>query len=192
MIELGLFVAAAAAVLAVGRWLERQAPALAAAASSSTPEPAPASPDPVSASTWSPPAAAEPYRAAIAAAERRQGVPPLLLARLLYQESRYRADIISGQTQSSAGAVGIAQIVPRWHPGVDPRDPFASIDYAALYLRQNFDRFGSWAKALAAYNAGPTRLAREAGSPSWLQRLPRETQNYVRAILGDVPAAEVV
>lgn len=137
---------------------------------------------------WKLPPAAAPYVFAIQAAEGRHGLPRNLLGRVLYQESRFREDIIRGDVTSSAGAVGIAQIIPRFHD-VDPLDPFASISYAARYLRENFERFGSWPKALAAYNVGPTRLAREAGSPSWLQRLPRETQNYVREILADVPEA---
>lgn len=137
---------------------------------------------------WTPPETARPYLPDIYDAERAYSLPAGLLARLLYQESRYRQDIITGSLKSSAGAVGIAQIVPRWHPDVDPTDPRASIYYAAKYLRQNFDRFGSWEQALAAYNWGPTALARaiRTHGDDWKNHLPQETFNYVTQIGADV------
>lgn len=138
---------------------------------------------------WKPPTTAGPYLAAIRAAELAHGLPYMLLARLLYQESRFRPDIISGQVRSSAGAVGIAQIVPAHHPDVNPLDAPASIAYAAKYLASLHRRFGSWEKALASYNWGPTRVARVAGSPSWLNKAPTETRRYVEEITRDVPAA---
>ncbi|HEX5129608.1 MAG TPA: lytic transglycosylase domain-containing protein, partial [Usitatibacter sp.] len=130
---------------------------------------------------WTPPDRAAPYLPAIAAAEAREGIPHNMLARLLYQESRYRDDIISGATASSAGALGIAQIVPRWHPGVDPLDPFASIDYAAKYLSSLYRQFGSWQLALAAYNWGPGNL-----SAKGFDAAPSETRAYVAEITGDI------
>lgn len=166
-----------------GVWLTRTP-----RSSSSSGEPLPRAPAPAS---WIPPAAAAPYRGTIDAAEGQNGIPPLLLARLLYQESRFRADVIDGRVRSSAGALGVAQIVPRFHPGVDPLEPHAAIWYAAQYLADNKRRFGSWAKALAAYNFGPTALSRVAASPNWLKFTPTETQRYVREILADVPV-EVV
>lgn len=124
----------------------------------------------------------EKYRAAIAAAEFKYSLPSGLLHRLIYQESHFRSDIITGKTISAAGAVGIAQIVPKWHPGVDPLDPLASIDYAASYLRQLRKQTGSWAEAIAAYNWGIGNLKR-AG----LENAPRETREYVASITRDVP-----
>jgi soluble lytic murein transglycosylase-like protein len=137
---------------------------------------------------WAMPARANPYAADIAAAEFSNDLPPQLLARLLYQESRYRQDIISGEIQSSAGALGIAQIVPRWHPGVDPLNPQDSIFYAAGYLSRLFNQYGSWYRALAAYNWGPgnvTNAINDYGD-NWLVHAPTETQNYVTEILNDV------
>lgn len=137
---------------------------------------------------WTPPVEATPYLVHIQAAEYRHGMPPYLMARLLYQESRYRKDIITGQLVSGAGAVGIAQIVPKWHPGVDPLDPIESIYHAASYLAQQRDRFDSWKAALAAYNWGPTALnnAMKKYGSKWLKHAPVETQNYVDEILGDI------
>jgi soluble lytic murein transglycosylase-like protein len=124
-----------------------------------------------------------PYKAALAVAEIKNGIPPMMLARLAWQESRFRPDIVSGQKKSSAGAVGIMQIVPRWHPSVDPYDPFESIDYAATFLARLFKKFGNWEYALKAYNWGEGNVAQ------WLagkKAEPMETRNYSAQILADV------
>lgn len=122
-----------------------------------------------------------PYVDAMHRAEQRHGIPSDMLVRLAWQESRFRRDIIEGRKVSSAGAVGIMQIVPKWHPNVNPLDPFASIDYAAGYLAQLYRQFGTWAEALAAYNWGPGNL-RKYG----LARAPLETRNYYGQILADL------
>lgn len=124
------------------------------------------------------------YAPAIAEAESKYSIPTGLLHRQLYQESRFRTDIISGQTISAAGAIGIAQIVPKWHPTVDPYDPFASIDYAGKIMRGFYRRFGSWSLALAAYNAGEGNVAKYGGIPPF-----EETQKYVSQITNDVGVA---
>lgn len=139
---------------------------------------------------WAVPPAGAPYAADIAAAEQANGLPHNLLARLLQQESGFRPDVINGTTRSSAGAIGIAQLIPAYYPGVNPTNPQESIDAAAASLRSYYERFGSWDKALAAYNWGPTNLERaiaQYGS-GWLLAAPTETQNYVNQITQDVPA----
>jgi len=186
------------ALAGVGLWLvSRPAAATSSSSSSSaTWPPMPTKPPPaapgsgVLRAAWAPPTAAAGYLPAIRTAELAQRLPANLLARLLYQESRFRPEIISGAVVSSAGAVGIAQIVPKWHPGVNARDPFASITYAARYLADLRRRFGSWDKALAAYNWGMGNLASVVTSAEWLARAPAETRRYVEEILRDVPAAK--
>lgn len=132
---------------------------------------------------WAPPAA---YAEAIAATEARYGIPHDMLARLLYQECRWRNDIITGRLKSPAGAVGIAQFMPataaEW--GVNPLDPVSAIDGAGRYLAQLFRQFGTWAQALAAYNWGQGNVARKG-----LGMAPAETRNYFTQILADVNAA---
>ena len=54
-----------------------------------------------------------------------------------------------------------------------------NLEGAARYMRQQLDRFGDPALALAAYNAGPDRVAKANGI-----RNIKETQNYVAQILG--------
>lgn len=133
---------------------------------------------------WSPPATAAPYLEDIRRAEVRYALPEQLLARVLYQESRFRPDIINGTTRSSAGAVGIAQFMPATAAelGVDPLNPASAIDGAGRYLRRLFDRFGNWSEALAAYNWGQGNVARRG-----LEAAPAETRNYLAEIRKDVP-----
>ena len=83
-------------------------------------------------------------------------LPKNILARMAQQESSYRPNVVS-----SAGAVGLMQIVPRFHPRVDPTKPMESIYYAGEYMRILYNRFGDWRLALAAYNWGPTNLAKK-------------------------------
>jgi hypothetical protein len=81
------------------------------------------------------------------------GIDPNIFERQINAESAFNPYAVS-----KAGAVGIAQILPSWHPNVDPTDPFASLDYAARLMRGYINHFGSWRLALIAYNAGPGRL----------------------------------
>ncbi len=134
---------------------------------------------------WAAPAQ---YLSIIRYVEKDNGMPPRLLERLLYQESRYRADIISGAVTSSAGAVGIAQIVPKWHPEIDPLNTTQAIQYAGKYLATLRNQFGDWRKALAAYNWGPGNLSKvNLKIPLWLSQAPTETRRYVEEITRDVP-----
>lgn len=133
---------------------------------------------------WLPPAAADPYLKTLTDASALWQLPHGLLARVAYQESRFRPDIIRGNVVSSAGAQGIMQIVPVWHPGVDPLNPTDAIFYAAKYLHQLYGQFGSWEKALAAYNWGPGNLRKFLNGE--IASVPKETRDYVAQITGDV------
>ena len=77
--------------------------------------------------------------------------------------------------------MGLAQLMPETAQGlaVNPQDPQENLDGGARYLRQMYDRFGSWRLALAAYNAGPGAVETHGGVPPFA-----ETQGYIRAILG--------
>jgi hypothetical protein len=107
------------------------------------------------------------------------GLPSAFLARLLWVESRYHEGITS-----PAGAVGIAQFIPKTAAArglIDPRDPLAAIAEAARFLAELKSRFGNLGLAAAAYNAGPERVA------GWLRggpELAHETQLYVWSTTG--------
>jgi soluble lytic murein transglycosylase-like protein len=121
------------------------------------------------------PEAAQQWLPHIERIARRNGVDPKLLAALVKQESGFQADV-----RSPAGAIGLAQLMPGTarELGVDPTDPIANLEGGARYLRSQLDRFGSAPLALAAYNAGPGRVAASGGIPDI-----SETQNYVRNVM---------
>ena len=129
---------------------------------------------------WHPPAK---YAAAIARAESLYGLPPDMLARLLYQESRYREDIITGAARSPAGALGIAQFMPATaaEMGIDPLNPAQAIPAAARYLARLHASLGTWTLALAAYNWGIGNVRRKG-----INAAPLETRNYYAQILADI------
>ncbi len=117
------------------------------------------------------------YRQAARDAARKYGIDPEMFLRLIQQESSFRPDVVSPK-----GAIGLGQLMPATAQelGVDPTDPLQNLEGSARYLSQQLKRFGSPDLALAAYNAGPTRVAK-------LGRVPNiaETQNYVKTILGE-------
>ncbi|MXO90970.1 transglycosylase SLT domain-containing protein [Altererythrobacter aquaemixtae] len=117
------------------------------------------------------------YMAKVQELSARFDLSPALIEALVWQESRWRANAVSPK-----GARGLAQLMPGTarELGVNPNDPFANLEGGARYLRQQLDRFdGNLEHALAAYNAGPGRVAKAGGIP----RI-RETQKYVAAIMG--------
>jgi len=99
----------------------------------------------------------EPYKGYIESAQRKYKVPKGLLPNMFHLESSFNPKAIGPETKRGR-AMGIGQIMPSQHPDVDPEDPVASIDYIAKYLRQNYDRLGSWEKAIAAHNMGPNNV----------------------------------
>ncbi len=122
------------------------------------------------------PPAVQPYAEAVGLAAERHGLDPKLLHAVVVVESAYRA-----QAASPAGAVGLMQLMPATAAelGVQDRlDPVASLQGGAAYLARQVVRFGDLRLALAAYNAGPGRVAR-------LGRIPaiRETEAYVAAVV---------
>ncbi|GGG58791.1 lytic transglycosylase [Salipiger pallidus] len=109
-------------------------------------------------------------------AARRNGIPEDLFLRLVKQESNFNPRALSHK-----GAIGLAQLMPftARQLGVDPHDPAQNLEGGARYLKQQYQAFGSWRLALAAYNAGPGAVVKHGGVPPY-----RETRNYVKTIWG--------
>ena len=113
---------------------------------------------PVTVSTSSPPpATAARWQASIHRAAAATGIDPQLLTAVVWTESDFIPDAVS-----EAGAIGLAQLMPATAEmlGVDPNDPEQNLMGGARYLSDMIDRYdGRLDLALAAYNAGPTRVS---------------------------------
>lgn len=118
----------------------------------------------------------QPFQDAIDAAALAHGLDPKLLHALVITESAYRAD-----ARSPVGAGGLTQLMPATAAELGVRDRFDPVENlrgGADYLARQILRFGDLRLALAAYNAGPARVAR-------LGRIPdiAETQSYVATVV---------
>ena len=110
-------------------------------------------------------------------AAKVHGISFSLLKALIKVESDFNHRAVS-----RAGALGLMQIMPENLTEFDindPFDPWQNIKGGSGYLKYLLDRFdGKISLALAAYNAGPTRVETHQGIPPI-----RETQNYVKQVL---------
>jgi soluble lytic murein transglycosylase-like protein len=126
------------------------------------------------------------WRPYIAEASARTGVPVEWIERVMRAESGGRTTLNGRPIVSSAGAMGLMQLMPgtwgdmraRLHLGNDPHHPRDNILAGAYYLRLMYDRFG-YPGLFGAYNAGPARYsAYLAGRSS----LPGETRSYMATV----------
>lgn len=106
---------------------------------------------------------------------RNEGIDEDLFLSLIQQESNFNPDAVS-----SKGAIGLSQLMPETAKelGVNPNNMIENLTGGARYLKQQLDAFPSRELALAAYNAGPTRVKDLGAIPD----IP-ETQNFVKNIL---------
>ncbi len=122
------------------------------------------------------PAPSQPFGEEVAAAAERHGLDPKLLHALVLVESGYDPRAVS-----HAGAAGLTQLMPATAAELGVRDRFdpnENLAAGADYLARQLVRFGDLRLALAAFNAGPSRVAR-------LGRVPdiEETRRYVSRVL---------
>lgn len=136
--------------------------------------------------------------------EARPSAPEIALVHaIIRQESTFNTGIVS-----SAGARGLMQLMPGTAQLVATKlgikhnnakltaDPEYNVKLGSAYLADMIDRFnGSYIMAIAAYNAGPTRVRQwidtygdprgEAIDPvDWLELIPiYETRNYVQRVM---------
>jgi soluble lytic murein transglycosylase-like protein len=114
------------------------------------------------------------------AAGVKQGVNPYLVMGLAWHESGWNPNAIS-----SAGAVGIMQVMPSTadadgpallHRQVNLFDPVDNIDMGTAILKDNLNRYhGDLAKALVAYYAG-------GGAVTDWNRLRDDEKHYVWSV----------
>ncbi|MBE0607087.1 MAG: lytic transglycosylase domain-containing protein, partial [Deltaproteobacteria bacterium] len=127
---------------------------------------------------------------------RRSGIDPLLLNAVIRQESRFQSDVLS-----SAGAVGLMQLMPRTAAEVARKEkmpkprrndllrPAVNIRLGAAYMSGLMNGYGGdYFRAVAAYNAGEAAVERwwkpSNGDPAaFLERISyRETRSYMRHV----------
>lgn len=136
-----------------------------------------------------------------------QGVEPALLLAMVRQESAFDPTAVSRR-----GARGLLQMLPATARRVARRlnlrfsrarlvtDPAYNLTLGQAYIGELLQAFdGSYALALAAYNAGPHRVQRwmsDNGDPrtgevdvvDWIELIPfDETRNYVQRVMEAVP-----
>ena len=134
-------------------------------------------------------------------------IVPYLISALIREESAFNAS-----ARSSAGAVGLMQIVPKTAFDIAKSleiqsfnekmllDPSLNIQFGTWYFRSLLNRFnGNLVSAIAAYNAGPTAVARWRGATvgatssdgrstlheeEFIESIPyEETRKYVKRVL---------
>ncbi|MGR8930156.1 MAG: transglycosylase SLT domain-containing protein [Gammaproteobacteria bacterium] len=128
----------------------------------------------------------------------RYGLDPAMIYGIIRQESAF--DEFAG---SPAGAMGLMQLMPktaqrlagelkeRWRNDYNLLLPAINIKYGSYYFKKLFDRYnGHYAMAIAAYNAGPSRvkqwLPQEGSMPAdiWIETIPyKETRAYVSSVV---------
>jgi hypothetical protein len=138
--------------------------------------------------TYAPPGPpSDPWGPYVTEAANRFDVPPVWIREVMHVESggyQYRAN--GTLTTSPVGAMGLMQLMPstydemraRYSLGDDAFEPHDNILAGTAYLREMYDAFGS-PGFLAAYNAGPSRLADYLANH---RALPDETRRYVYMI----------
>lgn len=132
----------------------------------------------------------------IQAAGEHHEIDWALIAAIIQVESSYSPSAVSKK-----GAVGLMQVMPETAAWVSSRlgkqvaredllDPEVNIQLGTYYLRYLLDRFSSEQAALAAYNGGPSNVARWLEEGTWdgtyeqSHRIPfAETRSYVRKVL---------
>ncbi len=127
--------------------------------------------------------ASDPWGPYIREASAKYGVPETFIREVMRQESGGHQYLNGELTTSSAGAMGLMQIMPatyasleaRYGLGPDPYDPHDNIMGGAALIRELYDQYGSPA-FLAAYDAGPRRLEDYLAGRS---ELPDETIAYL-------------
>jgi hypothetical protein len=128
----------------------------------------------------------DPWGPYIREASQRFDMPETWIRALMRQESGGRLYQNGRLITSSAGAMGLMQVMPgtyselraRHNLGADPFDPHENIMAGVAYMREMYDMYGS-PGFLAAYNAGPNRLDDYLANQ---RPLPDETRHYVAVI----------
>lgn len=106
---------------------------------------------------------------------KKQGISEDLIYSIIEVESSFRRFAISPR-----GAMGYMQLMPATVKHLGIKDPFSAkenIEGGIYYLKRLLVRYGDIDKALAAYNAGPTKVDRFGAVPPY-----KETRSYIKKV----------
>jgi hypothetical protein len=120
-----------------------------------------------------------PYAGMVAQDAKKYGVDPKVSLRLLNNET---GGVKNPETAvSSAGAVGIAQFMPKTagHYKIDPTDPKQSSDAMNRHVKHLMREYGDPQLVAIAYNWGEGNTNRWLKTGADPSRLPKETRNYL-------------
>lgn len=120
---------------------------------------------------------------AVEEASKKYNIDSSLITAVIRHESCFQPNVTS-----SAGAMGLMQLMPSTAEGMGVENPYdveENIDGGAKYLRNLLDMYGNVKEmALSAYSSGSGTLAkRGVDTKDKIERLPKETQNFVRNIM---------
>lgn len=137
------------------------------------------------------------YRELIEIHSKNVNLSPATTLAIIRQESIFQENI-----RSSAGAIGLMQIMPRTAQAVAKKynipyqnqqsltNPNTNIQIGTHYLSEQIQNYGHLAYAAAAYNAGPSRVNRwleknpDLPLDEWIAQIPfYETRTYVKRVL---------
>lgn len=120
------------------------------------------------------------YDAYFKAAAKKYNVPESLLKAIAKAESNFNPNDVS-----SAGAIGIMQLMPSTAAGLgvkNPYDPEQNIMGGAKCISLKLKEFnGDVRLALAAYNAGSGAVRRNGGIPSYCKSYINKVLSYKKA-----------
>ena len=139
-----------------------------------------------------------PHKTPVMQSANKHGVEPAWVYGVIRRESIFSTDI-----QSSAGAIGLMQLLPQTAKYIGRKigikrtsksaliQPNANIELGSAYLAYLYKKYdGNKILATASYNAGPRRvdgwIPKDHSLPAdqWIDSIPfTETRSYVKAVL---------
>lgn len=112
-------------------------------------------------------------------------IPAEIFIAMIMRESSWRANAVNTKNKNGSVDYGIAQLNSncleefKWkfynNKEYDPMNPVPSLWIASRLLKAHYGEFGTWPKAISAYNCGPERVRKG--------KIPETTRTHVNWIM---------